>query len=79
MIVPGNKEVTRGVVSICRETSIDCIDPTARFLDEGLKLKQHGKKLTYAPLGEHWNAEGHRLAADVLADSVLTHGYLAGP
>jgi hypothetical protein len=79
MIVPGNREVTRGVVSICRETSIDCIDPTARFLDEGLKLKQHGKKLTYAPLDEHWNAEGHRLAADVLGDYVLTHGYLAGP
>jgi hypothetical protein len=79
LVIPGNKEVTRGVVSICREMSIDCIDPTARFLEEGLKLKQHGRKLTYAPLDEHWNAEGHRLAADVLADYVLTHGYLSRP
>jgi lysophospholipase L1-like esterase len=78
LIVPGNKEVTRGVVGICREASIDCIDPTARFLDEGLKLREHGKKLTYAPLDEHWNAEGHRLAADVLAAYVLSHGYLSG-
>jgi GDSL-like lipase/acylhydrolase family protein len=79
MIVPGNKEVTRGVVSICSETSINCIDPTARFWDEGLKLKQHGRKLTYAPLDEHWNAAGHGLAADVLADYILSRGYLSGP
>jgi GDSL-like Lipase/Acylhydrolase family len=78
MIVPENDEVTSGVASIRRENSIDCIDPTAQFRDEELRLKRSGKKLTFAPLDGHWNAAGHRLAAEVLREHIVTHGYLSG-
>ena len=53
---------------ITKKTSDDYIDPTARFRDEELRLKRRGKKLTFAPLDGHWNAEGHRLVAEVLRE-----------
>jgi lysophospholipase L1-like esterase len=77
MIVPVDDKVTREVVSFCRENSIDCIDPTGRFQYEELRLERRGKKLTYAPLDGHWNAEGHRLAAEVLREHIVTHGHLS--
>ncbi len=76
MILPGNDEVTHGVASICRRSSIDCIDPTPRFRAEELRLKQRGKRLDFAPHDYHWNAEGHRLAGEVLFDHILNEGYL---
>jgi|GEM_PF-441487 len=76
MIVPGNDEVTSGVLSICSEASIDCIDPTARFRDEERKLKAISKQLTYEPIDGHWNAEGHRLTAEPLRDHISSNNYL---
>jgi lysophospholipase L1-like esterase len=79
MTVPGEAEVTSGVESICRENSMDCINPTERFRDEELKLNRQGKQLTFAPLDLHWNAEGHRLVAEVLGEHIVTHGHLSRP
>lgn len=77
--VPGNDDVTRGIVSICRKDSIDCVDLTAPFRDEELRLKPQGRKLTYAPYDIHWNADGHRLTAEVLRNHLVTRGYTDAP
>lgn len=50
---------------LCRAAGVACIDPTARFVAAK-------ESLTYAEDG-HWNAKGHRLAADVLAEIVQAH------
>jgi len=78
IIVPGNDDVTNGVLSICFQESIDCIDPTARFREEELKLNKIGRKLTFAPLDGHWNKEGHRLAAELPGEHTASNSYISG-
>lgn len=79
MIVPDHvrDEVTRRAVWLCREGAIDCIDPTARFRAEELRLRPSGKKLAFLPLDIHWTADGHRLAAEVLREHIIEHEYLS--
>jgi len=70
IVVPGISEVLSRVMSICRQNSIDCIDPSPRFRAEDIAT------LTFAPLDWHWNAEGHRRAAELLREHIVTHSYL---
>jgi lysophospholipase L1-like esterase len=68
-IVPGTQEVTQGVLSICENHGITCIDPTPRFNQEGNRLKLQGETLSFR-LDGHWNRNGHKFAAQVMGDSI---------
>ena len=70
-IIPGYKEVTKGVLSICENRGLTCIDPTPQFREEEKKLKRKGEVLSF-PLDGHWNRNGHTVAAQVLEDSIST-------
>ena len=57
-------EAARG---ICRELGLICVDP----LDALAASEEHGL-LTYYPMDMHWNASGHRLAAQLVAERLGT-------
>ncbi|OGW75504.1 MAG: hypothetical protein A2Z72_02820 [Omnitrophica bacterium RBG_13_46_9] len=61
---------------ICKENSIDFIDPTEKFRAEARKLMAKGIELYYLR-DHHWNAKGNRLAGLVLSDFIY-HNYLNG-
>jgi hypothetical protein len=54
---------------ICARARVSCIDPTARFVAAAESLAQRDQLLLF-PEDGHWNANGHRVAASVLADIV---------
>ena len=57
---------------------IPFVDPIARFRDETDALAARTGRGLYFPLDGHWNENGHRLAARILAD-VLADGVLPQP
>ncbi|MFQ5924234.1 MAG: hypothetical protein ACE5M4_15465, partial [Anaerolineales bacterium] len=63
-------EVARNLLKICAEESIACIDPSERFVSAGEQLAEDGERLYYEIDG-HWNPNGHRLAAEMLAEYVV--------
>jgi hypothetical protein len=65
------QQVQRNFLASCKE-SMACLDPTARFLEAAETLNKEGERLYYR-YDHHWNARGHFLAAEILADYVLTH------
>ena len=68
-IIPGYKEVAQGVLSICENRGLTCIDPTSQFRQEGNKIKAKGETLSF-PLDGHWNRKGHNVTAQILEDSI---------
>jgi lysophospholipase L1-like esterase len=56
---------TARFAQICKGAKVECVDPTARF-------SAATEKLVF-PEDGHWNANGHRLAASVLAEIVQGH------
>ena len=60
------RSVTARFLSICREESLDCLDPTARFEEAAAAARQKNERL-YNKYDAHWNASGNRLAAEILA------------
>jgi lysophospholipase L1-like esterase len=78
MMVPSaaDVDVFNEIVSICHRQSIDCLNPLPQFRKKYFELKQQGKKLTFAPVDDHWNEEGHRLAAELLYEHLTSRGYL---
>lgn len=63
------RQVSRDLMQFCDRESIRCIDPTDQFVETTKALAPHGSRLYYQR-DEHWNPNGHRLAATVLADYV---------
>ena len=55
--------------TICKRNKIDCIDPTAHFVEEARRLKSSGKRLNFLKDG-HWTVEGHKLAGEILAEYI---------
>lgn len=62
-------EVTRNFLAICAKEATHCIEPTTRFVDAAASLNAKGERLYYR-YDNHWNAHGHRLAADLLREAV---------
>lgn len=52
---------------ICAQRRIPCINPVARYRAEADRLRSRGDRL-YFLRDAHWNAAGHRLAGEILAD-----------
>jgi hypothetical protein len=67
--------VPQRFLAICQET-VPCLDPTARFLDAARAQAAENQRLYYH-YDLHWNANGHALAAHILAEYVLTHGLVS--
>ncbi len=63
---------------ICKRNSLHCIDPTELFVREAVRLNESNQRLYYK--GDwHWNANGHRLAAEILARELLQLSWLRAP
>lgn len=54
---------------ICARARVSCVDPTAQFVAAADSLARRHELLVF-PEDEHWNENGHRLAATVLAGLV---------
>ncbi|MFN2433481.1 MAG: GDSL-type esterase/lipase family protein [Gemmatimonadota bacterium] len=65
--------VAKRFLEACARASMPCIDATARFSQAAHALRQENRRL-YFRYDRHWTAEGHRLAARILADRVLESG-----
>jgi hypothetical protein len=63
------KAVARMFHSICVREQIRCVDPTGRFRQAAVDLSRRGERLYYK-YDWHWNANGHRLAAEILAEQL---------
>lgn len=63
------REVERDLAEFCAREDIRLILPTERFRQE----TSAGKSLYYMQDG-HWNAEGHRLAAELIAEYLSARG-----
>lgn len=50
-----------------RDRDLEIVDPRARFEEGGNPLAYHFRN------DGHWNGEGHRLAAEILADAIRRH------
>ena len=59
----------RELLRICQTHRIECVDPTARFRTEAKTKRSEGERL-YWDIDVHWNAHGHRFAAQILADHI---------
>ena len=55
--------------NICKKNNIDFINPTDKFIKRAEELKAEGKSLYYLQEG-HWDADGHKLAAELLAQYI---------
>jgi lysophospholipase L1-like esterase len=64
-------EVSWNFMAACRE-SIICLEPTARFVERAQILGKNAERLYYHE-GDLWNANGHALAAELLAEYVLAN------
>jgi len=61
--------VTDHFLSICRDESLDCIEPTEQFVEAARAAAQSGRRL-YNKYDAHWNENGHRLAAEILVKKI---------
>jgi hypothetical protein len=57
---------------ICKRNHMDCLIPITTFRAEARKIKATGKRL-YFPIDGHWNAHGHKLAGEILANYIQTN------
>jgi len=62
-------KVGKDLQAVCTRLQIPCINPTQRFRLEALRLQRSGRRLYYRH-DAHWNAEGHRLAAQILCEYI---------
>ena len=61
--------VTQRFLSICLQESLDCLDPTVRFEEAAAAARQKNERL-YNKYDAHWNVNGNRLAAEILAAKI---------
>lgn len=61
------------LMDVCRRLSMACIEPTDEFVTEARELDRRGERLYYV-YDWHWNANGHRLAAEILARAIVDDG-----
>ncbi len=61
--------VESNLIRICNEHSIDCMPSIAQFKE---RVRSLGKDASwfYHPRDAHWNARGHRLVGEMLADRI---------
>jgi hypothetical protein len=64
------RQVEQDLARICREAGITFIPTTQSFREEAARLAAEGKDLYFKDEG-HWNAEGHRFAAELLKNWLL--------
>ena len=57
-------------LQICADERLDCIEPTAEYRRVAERGRPTGLRL-YWEIDNHWNAGGHALAADLLAQRIL--------
>ena len=57
---------------ICTRTQTDCIQPHQEFRAKAQELSEMGQQLYYAQDG-HWNANGNKLAAEILENHILNN------
>ncbi len=62
--------LARRLEEICRRNGIDFLDPVPVFRRRAAALEAEGKRLYYGQ-DSHWNREGNRLVADLLAERIL--------
>lgn len=70
--------VARRLEEICLRRGLTCIEPMDQFLRAAQVLGTNGERLYYE-FDWHWNANGHRLAAEILAAHVLADGLKEAP
>lgn len=65
MLIPETRTRASEVFAeICARAGVECVDPTPRFANRtDVNFREDG----------HWNAAGHKLAAEVLAEIVTRH------
>jgi lysophospholipase L1-like esterase len=64
--------VTRRFQQMCMDSKLHCIEPSAAFILAADSLRATNQRLYYR-FDWHWNANGHALAAQILADELRTH------
>ncbi len=64
--------VARRLSAACERNGIACPETTGRFVSEAERLAQQDERLYYK-FDWHWNALGHRLAAEILAEYILAN------
>lgn len=73
-------KINRELAAFCAGAGIPLVDPTAELARE----QAGGRRVYYALEDRHWNAAGHALAAELLAEFLVARGLLerradAGP
>ncbi len=66
-------EVRRRFLRLC-DTTLECIEPTERFLAVAAELAAKGDRLYYR-YDNHWNPRGHGLAAEILGEHLQRTGF----
>ncbi len=64
-------QIARDLKSLCQKDNISLIEPTAAFV---LAAKSSARPLYYA-MDSHWTPEGHRVAAQEMAQWILAHPF----
>lgn len=62
--------VAKRLETACERTGTSCIETVGRFVEAAKALASEKERLYYK-FDWHWNARGHRLAAEILAQYVL--------
>jgi hypothetical protein len=64
--------VTRRFQQMCVDSKLNCVEPSADFIRAADSLHATNQRLYYR-FDWHWNANGHALAARILADELRAH------
>jgi lysophospholipase L1-like esterase len=70
---PNALAVARWLEEVCLRRELTCLEPLDQFMRAARSLATDGERLYYQH-DWHWNANGHRLAAEILAAHVLANG-----
>ncbi len=66
-------QIAQDLKAVCEKNRIPLIEPTQKFIEAARGVAGSGPKLLYYVMDSHWTPEGHRVAAQVMAQRILAH------
>ena len=68
-------QVAEDLRALCQKNKIALIEPTREFVAAANSPSGSQQKLLYYVMDSHWTPEGHRVAAQVMAQWILAHPF----